>query len=462
MAIEVLMKVLLVNPPTKIFTTRYTMPLGLGYLAAVLEKKGHKVRILDLAVERKSESEIRKEIGDKGMVGITSSTPTIHNAYGIGRIAREEGVPTVMGGPHPSALPHESINECDVVVRGEGEETIVDLCEALEAGKGLTKVRGILYKDGSRVVDNGPREFIKNLDSIPFPALHLFPDISNYTVQHPLLDSKVVSGIILTSRGCPHNCVFCYKSIFGSIYRYRSPENVVAEWRMEVEEYKVKEMGVIDDSFTSNPKRAMEICRLIVKENLEVPWIMPTGTRVKPISRELLESMKKSGLARIAFGIESGSQEVLDKIGKNITLKEVEAAVDLSKSVGLETIGLFMIGNHCENESSIKQTIKFSKQLNLDYAIFYIATPFPGTRLFEIVRDHGRFLIEDWDDYVIHGNRKAFFEIGDVKKELVEKMHKQAYRSFYMNPKYVMRKISDKRTLLNAHNYMRAFLKYVA
>jgi anaerobic magnesium-protoporphyrin IX monomethyl ester cyclase len=456
------MKILLVNPATRIWTTRNTIPLGLAYLAAVLEREDHKVRILDLAVEARSDDELRKEIASMDMVGVTATTPAVYNAYEICRIARKEDVPVVMGGPHPSALPYESLEECDAIVSGEGEETIVHVCNAVEKGSSMREIRGILYKDDGRIVDNRPRGFIKDLDSIPFPALHLFPDAAKYTVQHPLLDKKVASGVILTSRGCPFNCVFCYKAIFGSVYRYRSPQNVLAEWRMLVEERGAKEMGIIDDSFTSNPKRAIEICKMIVNEKLQVPWVMPTGTRITPVSKELLEWMKKSGCTRIAFGIESGSQEVLDKVGKGITLQDVEHAVNLTKEVGLGAIGLFMIGNYCEDESSIKQTIAFSKRLNLDYAIFYIATPFPGTRLFEIIRNEGRFLITNWDEYVIHGNHKAFFEIGEVTRELVERMHKKAYREYYLNPKFIGRTLSNRSTLLNAHNYIKAFLKYLA
>jgi radical SAM superfamily enzyme YgiQ (UPF0313 family) len=163
------------------------------------------------------------------MVGITSTTPAIYSAYKIAAAARDQGVPVVMGGPHPTALPYESLEQCDVVVSGEGEETIVDLCNAIEARSSLRRVKGILYKDGMKIVDSRPREFIEDLDSIPFPALHLFPDIRKYTIQNPLLDSKATSCVILTSRGCPYDCVFCYKRIFGSVYRYRSPGNVVEE-----------------------------------------------------------------------------------------------------------------------------------------------------------------------------------------------------------------------------------------
>ncbi|WP_455368078.1 B12-binding domain-containing radical SAM protein [[Eubacterium] cellulosolvens] len=454
------MDVLLINPTTPLLSTRNTIPLGLAYLAAVLEVEGHRIKIIDLKVEPKSGPEIRKEINATDMVGITSTTPEIYNAYKICNVAKEEGVPVVMGGPHPSALPYESLEECDLVVRGEGEGTIVNVCNAIETGESLRDIRGILYKDKEKVVDNTPRELIRDLDSIPFPAVHLFPDIKKYTIQHPLLDRKSASGVILTSRGCPYNCVFCYKSIFGNVYRYRSSENVLSEWKTLVEKYKVREIGIVDDTFTTNSKRVIEICKMILKEKLQVPWLMPSGMRVKPISKEILEWMKKSGCIRIAFGIESGSQEVLNKIRKGITLEEVEKAVDLTKKVGLETIGLFMIGNYGEDESSIKQTIKFSKKLNLDYAIFYVATPYPGTELFEIIKNHGRFLITSWDKYGIHGNNKAYFELGDVKKELVEKMFKQAYRSFYLNPRYIKKRLLDKKTVRNAYNYIKAFLAY--
>jgi len=457
------MKILLVNPSAGIWNTRNTMPLGLAYIAAVLEQQNYDVRVLDLTVENKTNEQLGKEIRSADMLGITSTTPTIYNAWNVCSIAKEEGVPIVMGGPHPTALPQESIEKCDVIVNGEGEKTIVDVCNAIDGKKIkaiMKKVRGIYYKRGKKIVSTGKQEFIKDLDSIPFPAMHLFPDISNYSTQHPLLDKKVISGSIITSRGCPYNCVFCFKSIFGNVYRYRSPQNVVEEWRLLVEEYSVKEIGIVDDSFTSYPKRAIEICKLIVEQNLQTPWLTPSGIRIKPISRELLQWMMRSGCYRVAFGIESGSQRVLEKIGKKLTLREIEESVKLAKSVGLETLGFFMIGNYGDNMQSIKQTIAFSKKLDLDYAQYLITVPYPGSMLFNIVKQRGRFLINKWDEYGTFEDR-AYFELDDVTEELVERMHKQAYRDFYVNPKFIMRKALDKKTILNANNYIKALMRWI-
>jgi len=457
------MKILLVNPSAGIWNTRNTMPLGLAYIAAVLEQQNYDVRVLDLTVENKSGEQIKKEIRSNDIVGITSTTPTIYNAWNVCSIAKEEGVPVAMGGPHPTALPQESVDKCDIIVNGEGEKTIVDVCNAIDGKKikaSMKKVRGIYYKQGKKIVSTGKQEFIKNLDSIPFPAMHLFPDISNYSTQHPLLDKKVISGSIITSRGCPYNCVFCFKSIFGNVYRYRSPQNVVEEWKLLVEEYNVKEIGIVDDSFTSYPKRAIEICKLIVEQNLQTPWLTPSGIRIKPVSRELLQWMMRSGCYRVAFGIESGSQRVLEKIGKKLTLREIEESVKLAKSVGLETLGFFMIGNYGDDMQSIKQTIAFSKKLDLDYAQYLITVPYPGSMLFNIVKQRGRFLINKWDEYGTFEDR-AYFELDEVTEELVERMHKQAYRDFYVNPKFIMRKALDKKTIMNANNYIKALMRWI-
>lgn len=455
------MKALLVNPPMNIFNTRMTLPLGLGYIAAVLEKEGNDVKILDMTVEEISDNKLRNAIGNADFVGVTSTTPTINNAWKICKMAKEEGVMSILGGPHPSALPEESLSKCDVVVRGEGELTILDIVKRLEHKENMKKIRGISYRYKGKNIHMPNREFIKNIDEIPFPAFHLFPRLDKYSTQQPLLDKKVLSGNIMTSRGCPFNCIFCFKEIFGTTYRFRSPENVVEEWRMLVEEYKIKEMGVVDDSFTSIPKRAIEICKLLVKEKLEVDWLTPSGIRIKPISKELLTWMKKAGCKRVAFGIESGSQKILDLIGKHVTLADIEHAVKIAKEVGIETLAFFMIGNYGEDEESMQETIDFAKKVDTDYAQFLVTVPYPGTRLYDIIKHRGKFLTTNWDEYGTFED-KVYFELDNVNEELVKRMHKKAYRSFYMRPKYVLSKTLSIKTLLNLPNYTRAFLKWIS
>lgn len=439
-------KVLLINPRNLAWTGAVTLPLNLAYLASSLRQAGHEVKCLDMRIDQNAD--VQKICGGFDIVGISSCTPSIKEAWRIAGIVKKEGKTVVLGGPHPSAMPEESLQKeaVDIVARGEGEETIKEICKEED----LNKIKGISFKMDGRILHNADRPFIQNLDDLPFPARDMF-DLKKY---HSDFHKNKIIGDILTSRGCPCNCNFCYKSIFGRFYRMRSPENIIQEWK-EMIDMGIEEINIMDDNFSVNQERAIRVCNMIIDKELKIDWNATGGLRVDSISKELLTVMKKSGCYRVAFGAESGSQGILDKIGKNIKLEQIENAVKLSKEVGIEVTLFFIIGNLYENERTIQKTINFAKKLDPDYVQFTVATPYPGTRLYETVKKEGKILVDDWERFGSYEG-KAYFEHGELTKELVESMYKKAYKEYYMRPKIILRYL--KKHKLDAFKGLR-FLK---
>ncbi len=453
------MRVVLVSPQPQTWSSRKHIPLGLGYLAAVLQGDGHEVHLWDGAVERESLCTLldRQRFD---VVGITSVTPVIHEAWEAAREARKQDAITILGGPHPTILPAESLErpEVDLVVRGEAEDTIIEIMQALKEDRGYldaetgvrhfssngwSDIAGLSLRDGhGEVVHNPPREPRRDLDSLPFPAHHLYK-IDQYTNLQPRtdgLDPNARTYTIITSRGCPYQCIYCSKAVTGNLWRPRSPENVVAEWKKLVVELGATEIGVTDDVMTLDVGRAKQICRLLIDEGLnQVPWITIHGIRADNADLELLRLMKEAGCKRVGFGVESGNQRVLDTMKKGQTIEDVRQAFSNARKAGLETIGFFIFGLPGENEETMEDTIKLALELDPDLANFMIAAPFPGTELYRMILDGGDLFSHDWRDFAIH-DEKARFAIGEVTAELVERKWHEAYRRFYLRPGRLLRK----------------------
>jgi len=454
------MKILFVVPNAEIkVAASQVLPLGLAYLASTLIEEGHDVKILDKRIEKNG------KIKDNfDLVGITATTPLITKAWEISKEAKEfnPNCQVVLGGPHPTVLPEESLQQdsVDIIVRGEGEDTIKEVCKNIEKNKTLKDVKGISYKENGKIIHNPDRSFIEDLDKISFPKRELF-NLKKYQPIQPLLTTRKSLNII-TSRGCPYNCNFCYKGIFGCKYRMRSVSNLIEEWRLLVENFKVEEIGIQDDLFNFDKKRVIEFCRELIKEGLDVPWCTPNGIRVNYVDREVLSVMKRAGCYRIAYGIENGNQDMLNMMGKGITLQQVRDATRIAKTVGLKIAGSFILGNAGENVSTMMQTINFACSLPIDYALFNIATPYPGTRLFELVKTNGKILVKSWEEYsAIEG--KCYFEYGNLKKDIVENMFRYAYRRFYLRSNNITKNIIDFKNWSNIKNLaqgLKHFIKF--
>lgn len=443
------MKITLVNPPLSFGIEISSVlalkapPLGLAYLAAVLDKEGHSVDIVDadaLGITL-SQLKYRIERDQPDVVGVTSTTPTVNDALKAVKIAKE-GCPkavTVMGGPHASFLPVETMRKSpylDIVCIGEGEKTAVELAQATEEKGNLHDVKGIAYRSNGKIIINEPQGLIRDLDSLPFPARHLLP-MKDYMI----LGEKISIGGMITSRGCPYQCVFCSSSLlFGKRFRARSAKNVVEEMEHLRQVYRVKYVEFLDDIFTLDKKRVVEICDEILARRLEVEWVC--SSRVDIISRELMQIMKKAGCTTIYLGVESGNQRILNLMKKGIKIQQAVRAVKEAKRAGIKAVTTFIIGMLDETKDEIKRTIRFAQKLNPDYAQFSIATPFPGTELFTEARKRGLIQTEDWSKYTA---MKPVMATGECSVKDLEKSISKAYRAFYLRPYYLLRQVLKRR-----------------
>jgi radical SAM superfamily enzyme YgiQ (UPF0313 family) len=376
-------------------------------------------------------------------------------------------------------MPDESLqrDEVDLVVRGEAEETLIEIVQAIEAVELLGigslplclpddpwgEIAGLSYRNlAGKIVHNPARPLSPDIGDIPWPAYHLFK-IERYTNLQPMtdgLDPHARAYTLVTSRGCPYQCIYCSKPITGNTWRARQPADVVAEWQYLVEEMGATEIGVTDDVWNLKLERAKEICRLLIAEGLtQVPWVTVHGMRADHTDAELFELMKRAGCKRVGFGVESGNQAVLDSIKKRQTLEDVRRAFKQAKAAGLETMGFFIFGLPADSEESMEDTIRFALELDPDMANFMIAAPYPGTELWEIARRDGRLFSLDWRDYAIHDER-ARYELPTLPTELVERKWHEAYRRFYLRPGRIWRRAISPDTWRRLPEYLSDFGRF--
>lgn len=421
-------------------------PLNLMYLAAALEKASMSVKILDDDIMQMGVEKVTKLVSkiNPKVVGLTASTSNIKKALNYAENVKKV-IPNALimiGGPHTTFRPTETLKEnesIDVVVIGEGEETVVDLTDKYDkfGMEKLSDVKGIAYRDTTNKINGEskirltePRPLIMDLDSLPFPARHLVP-FDAYGV------SKDQEGDMITSRGCVYNCGYCSSSlIMGKKFRSRSPENVVDEVEELVSKYKIKNIAFLDDTFMMNKRRANSIADEIKSRGLDVSYV--ASSRVDMVNKDLLSNLKSSGMSTLYYGVESGSQRVLDLMKKGITLKQAEYAVKAAKSAGLNVLTSFILGFPGETAEEIDQTIDFSMKLDADYSQYSILTPFPGTPIYHQLKEKNLIDTENWDKYTVLKSVIKYEDIG-LSKKFVENKLAKAYFKFYTRPKYLLK-----------------------
>lgn len=465
------MKVLLIHPPVSGYERygkfeeagSYLPPLGLCYIAAVLERNDIEVKIIDGLCHKLSQREILNRLVrfNPDIVGMTTVTVSHHRTIELAKLIKETfpELPIVVGGPHVTVLPMEILNEksFDIGVIGEGEYTMLELVRSLENGDSLDKVKGIVYRNrkNNNIKITQRREYIENLDELPFPARHLLGDLRVYH-GHLMAHKKELMTSMITSRGCPYNCIFCC-DIWGKKFRAHSAEYVISEIDHLVEKYGMEEIEIQDDTFTVNKKRVEKICRLLKERNYDLVW--SCATRANLVTKDLFKQMKEAGCWLVEIGIETGDPQVMKSIKKGITLEQAEKAVKFAYEVGLETKGFFMLGHHVDTKESIRKTIDFAKSLPLHTVNFNITVPYPGSELFEIADDYGTFT-KDYLSYSSHTDNPQFIPRG-LTQEYLLKMRKKAYIEFYTNPKQIFHLIKNIHGFYDLRRYWKGVKTFI-
>jgi anaerobic magnesium-protoporphyrin IX monomethyl ester cyclase len=432
------MKITLVNPPYPLNAHSHPpfIPLGLAYLGAVAEQAGHQVTVIDCQGERLSYDAFRSRIAQvpSDIIGVTATTLLYNSAKQILTISREvhPDAVTIIGGSHVSFWDTNALQECpalDVVVRREGETTFLEIIQHLIEKKNLTGVLGLTFraKDGA-IIRNEDRPFLHDLDSLPSPAYHLLPLDSYHRMGKTIFP-------IVTSRGCVQWCDFCSTvRMFGRGYRVRSPKKVVDDMEMLLNKYGESQFTFYDDAFTINRNHTLEMCADIKARKLNVEW--DCETRVDAVDKELLEKMRDAGCITIWFGVESGSEKILGKMHKKINRDQVRDAFKMAQKAGMMTIASAVIGFPGETEETAWETINFINSLNPDDIGCYVATPYPGTPMYEEVVKNGWLRVTDFNKY---DTATPTFETPYLSMEKIREIKYKAHQKFYLRPSYVFK-----------------------
>jgi len=430
------MKITLVNPPypPSVHSHPPFIPLGLAYLGSVAEKAGHQITVIDCQALKLDYEAFRSRIAQtpSDIVGVTATTLLYKSAMKLVTISKEvqPQAVTVLGGSHGSFWDENALNEypaLDIVVRREGEQTFLELVEKLGSQSSLSNVLGITYRNSGKTVRNPDRPFLEDLDSLPFPAHHLLPLES---LRH---NGKIIFPLV-SSRGCVYWCDFCSTvRMFGRGYRMRSPKNVVDEMQLIHDKYGVDQVTFYDDAFSVDRKRVVKICEELRARKLRLKW--DCGTRVDMVDRELMQTMRDAGCFAVWLGVESGSELILGAMNKRIKLDQTRTAYKTAHDVGLMTIANVVLGFPGETEQTARETIRFVKELSPEDVGFYVATPYPGTPMYEQVKKNGWLRVTDFDRYDTAG---PTFETPWLSMAKLAELRSKAYQDFYMRPGYVM------------------------
>jgi len=443
------MRILLINPPVHAkprktiwrYVSSTMPPLGLAWLAAVLEQEGHRVKVLDAPPENLGIDGIVQWVrfhGPFDLVGLTASTPLVANAIEIARGIRSEAPSTriVLGGVHPTVLPEEVLSEpaVDVAVRGEGERTILELA----AERPLEDVAGISFRMDGAVSHTPDRRLIDDLNTLPLPAYHLLP-MSKYRPAAGAA-KRVPATSVLATRGCPSRCTFCYR-LCGRRLRVRSGLKVAEEVKLLQDRYGVREVCFYDDIFTMVKREVKAFCAGIRDLGIDLTW--SCFSRIDTFNEDTFRMMKDAGCHQVMFGVETSNRQILENISKRIDPERVEWVVRTTQKIGIEVRAAFMLGNPGETVETMEENIRFAIQLEPDLALFNITTPFPGTEMFEWADGNGLLKTKDWRHYNLS---MPVMELPTVPSEKVLEYYRTAHRRFYLRPAYILKRLKRLRS----------------
>lgn len=437
-------------------------PISLALCAAVVRKKGIEVKLIDCVAEEINFSILSQIIRNYSpdMVVINTSTPSIEDDLSTVKWIKniDRNIKTTIIGIHGSILTEECFQmlpDLDFIVRGEPEETVCNLVLTIRDNKDISQVKGVSYRKSSKIIHNPSRDFIKNLDELPYPAWDLV-NLSKYTL--PFSNKRFL--LIIPARGCPYGCTFCNsKSYYGTTLRMRSAENVVDELEWAKNTFGIEDFLFWTESFTLNRSFAQEMADGILKRKLKIYWIC--NSRVDDVDKELLKSFKEAGCWMIGYGVESGDQMILDRVKKGTHISQAIDAVSLAKKVGLEVVAYYVLGLPGETKKSIKKTVDLANKLNTDFAQFYCAVPYPGCELYEEAKEKKWINTDDWTRFE---QNYSVLDLDSIAAKEVMFFKKRAYLCFYLHPKRICRilkKIRSIKLLLSLFRMVKDFLKWI-
>lgn len=416
-------------------------PIYLAYIVAVLEEAGVEVGFIDGVMEEMSIADFSRAVSSirPDLVVIECSTPSIDYDLETARAVKDsvDGTSVALIGSHATFFHEEILSgnpAVDAICRGEAEMTVKELALSLSSGDDLRQVKSLSYREGEEVRVNPVRPLIQDLDSLPFPARHI--------VRHDGYRAAIYSGdcptAMVSSRGCPHHCIYCLwpETLYGHKFRARSAANVVDEMEHVVRDYGVDEIYFDDDCLTLSKKRVLEMCRLLLKRDVGVKWIVQS--RVDTVDREVLTAMKEAGCHYILFGVESGSPRMLEIMKKRISLDRVRQAFKDCRELGIRTQAFFLFGVPGETQETVEETIEFAKEIDADSTQFAIVVPHPGTELYETCVEHGWLVYDGWEDFAAEN---SLIETDHLTREEVEEARIRAYRRYYFRPGLVAKSL---------------------
>lgn len=459
------MKFLLIYPPPKPFfiqTSRVfyglSPPLGLLYIATMLQNDGDTVTILDFSAEPFNEQRLMTTLHQSDAVGISVLSPSLNAVKKLIQLIKrqESDIPIIIGGPHCTLLPEKALEETQatVCVQGDSEMILTDLKKAFNREKDFSEIPGVHYQSSNGIKHGSPPQLIKNLDTIPFPARHLVKHYTYGREYNPHLKAGEFTSII-TSRGCPYSCRFCSRgSINMQRYRTRSTENIIAELK-EIQQQGYHHVVFSDDCFPANKKQASALFEAIINENLELKFSV-TATRVDLADKELYKKMRQAGVTHIQFGLESGNQDVLDFYHKNTTVETIRKAVQLSNDTGFFTIGSFIFGAPFETTEHFDRTLLFAKSLPLDSVSFLPLRYMVGSELWNQANSEGKI---NENEYLVPADKDR--GLGNYTKEDLLGYCMKSQRSFYGRPSFFIKLL--KKSLHNDDlTYVQSYLSILS
>jgi anaerobic magnesium-protoporphyrin IX monomethyl ester cyclase len=419
-------------------------PICLGYIASLLKKDSNDIKIIDLNFET--------QISQADLNIVTTTTVDYYNCPLLNMdvidkwlsVISKIKTPLAVIGPHVTTMPEYFEKYAQYLVVGEPELTIKELVVSLTEGKSLKNIKGLYYKQGRKFIKNKSRELLQNLDSLPFPDRSL---IDNSRYVNPVCKNHPYT-MVISSRGCPYHCTYCYMDVYGHFWRARSAKNVVQELIEIRRKYNIKEIVFRDDLFSLDKKRVIEICNGIVKNNLDLTWTCQT--RVDSVDEEIISKMKEAGCYSISFGIEAGLQEMMNRLKKGIKVEQVKKAIFLCKKYDVRTRGYFIIGCPGETKESIQQTLELAKELDLDYFMLSILTPYPQTEIYEDAFKKRIIKKRSWDEAL---RCAGIIETPFTFNELV-KMKRDLYLRYYFRPGYILPRLAPGKIDMLYHGFM--------